>query len=97
MKTLIAACALFLIISCVKDPDHHVRVRNVSQNSVSILVDDTIRFDSVAPQQKSVYKQVLEGSHRVGGDYYGNFVVEGTGTHKWTLEIYEDDMKLVED
>ena len=42
-------------------------------------------------------ESVQEGSHQVGGDYFGNFVVEGTGTHKWTIEILNDGMNLVED
>ncbi|HPM13058.1 MAG TPA: hypothetical protein PK734_06185 [Bacteroidales bacterium] len=97
MKLLVAACAVCMFLSCVKDPDHHVRVRNLSEHPITILIDDTIRFDSIAVQQKSVYKSIQEGSHQVGGDYFGNFVVEGTGTHKWTIEILDDGMNLVED
>ncbi|HON53591.1 MAG TPA: hypothetical protein PLS12_10320 [Bacteroidales bacterium] len=97
MKHYVIIISLLIIVACVKEPDHHIRIRNLSSTPVTIIIDDTVKFDTIPIQQKSVYKPIQEGSHQIGGDYFGNFVVEGAGTHKWTLEVYDNNFELVED
>lgn len=94
---LLIFTSIILITSCIKDPDHSIRVRNLSDKVVSITIDDTIAFDSIAVNQKSLYVPINEGTHKIGGDYFGNFVVEGDGTIKWTIEILNDNFNLVQD
>jgi hypothetical protein len=94
---LLIFASILLITSCIKDPDHSIRVKNLSDRIVSITIDDTLIFDSIAINQKTQYVPINEGTHKIGGDYSGNFVVEGDGTIKWTLEILNDNFNLVQD
>ena len=76
--------------SCVKDPDHRVRFSNSTDRVIAITLDDSIRFDSIAPNTKTNYVPVIEGAHNVGGDYQGSFTVEGKGTIKWTVDFNDN-------
>lgn len=100
MKQIIFTIAVLFTVaftSCKTDPDHRIRVKNLTTHMISLTIDDSLRIDSVEANAKSAYVPVSEGSHRIGGDYVGNFVVEGNGTVKWTLECYEDKFSLIQE
>lgn len=89
--------ACIVLIACKSKPDHHVRVKNLTDREISIRIDDTVEFNKLAPQMRSEYKPVAEGAHNIEGDYIGNFFVDGNGTHKWTIFIKEDNFEIKED
>ena len=99
MKTtlLLLFSTAILIVSCTKDPDHHVRVANGTTRIISVTLDDTIKLDSIAINGKTDYYAVEPGYHKIGGDFEGNFNVDGDGSIKWTVTCTASGLKLTQD
>lgn len=88
---LIVSSTLFL--SCSKDPDHSIRIKNSFPVSMSEVKINSTSYGRVATGSTSGYKPVDEGSFTISGStetglpLSGSGSVKGKGTHKWTVLI----------
>jgi hypothetical protein len=83
----------FFLSSCLKDPEHSIRVKNEYKERLLNLSVGSVNYGGVNPGATSGYKPVDEGSHTLSGTttssqtLTGTASVTGKGSHKWTMKI----------
>jgi hypothetical protein len=92
-KLLAFTFVMVFFSSCLKDPNHSVRVKN---QTGAVLVNVKIgnaNFSRIEVGASSSYQPLDEGDFSVSGTSQNGGIIEGTGkvkgrgTHRWTLTV----------
>jgi len=93
-----------LLIGCSKEPDHSLKIRNRDNQTLRSINIGGVNFKNLEPGEASEYMPIPEGSHTVSwirnsitGQTTEPIVIEGKGTHKWTLILSYYRWELVKD
>jgi len=93
---LLVLVVLFSLHHCEGLPDHSIRVKNLYQYALEVKIGK-VNFGTVGSGVTTKYKDIEEGTHKLGGDLQGSVTIEGNGIHKWTMTIKSDGGATIEE
>lgn len=96
MKFFVICFLSILFLSCAKEPNHSLRIANLTQQKIMITLHDSISYE-LESMEKTQYRKVEEGAQYITGDYTATVHVLGKGTYRWTVNIFKDSVALQRD